>query len=305
MAHTHKVNPVTGVEGQYEVSLNHSNSNGSHDNWGGWFWTNDYAKGGGGNDTLRGGWGDDWLEGGTGADVIYGNEDKDVLFGNSGNDTLVGYDGDGEAKDYLFGGDHRDVLKGDRLDHLDGGNGNDTLWGGGKAYGGDGDDRFMNPLGLADGGDGTDTVDLSRFEYGSVHPVDAQGNTIGQTIDLNNANKFRSVENVVGSRFNDTIRGNGEANVIDGGRGNDTITGGGGADTFVIGANSGRDTITDFSINGGDRIDLRAIGIDSYAEFRAAATNVNGNVVVDLGNGNQLTLNGVTEQAFTGNDFIF
>ncbi len=42
----------------------------------------------------------------------------------------------------------------------------------------------------------------------------------------------RSVENVTGSAFNDTLIGDGLANVLSGGAGNDTLTGGAGADVF-------------------------------------------------------------------------
>lgn len=58
-----------------------------------------------------------------------------------------------------------------------------------------------------------------------------------------------SIENLVGSDFNDTLVGKAGANVIEGGGGRDILTGGG-VDTFVYRSpTEGGDTITDFSWN--------------------------------------------------------
>ena len=53
-----------------------------------------------------------------------------------------------------------------------------------------------------------------------------------------------TIENVVGSRAGDTIKGNRLANILDGDTGNDCLTGGGRADVFVF--SRGNDQITDF-----------------------------------------------------------
>ena len=59
------------------------------------------------------------------------------------------------------------------------------------------------------------------------------------------------VNTLIGTGFNDLINGN---------RGNDNLTGGLGADTFrfdsTLNATSNRDTITDFNVGQGDRIEL-------------------------------------------------
>ena len=68
-----------------------------------------------------------------------------------------------------------------------------------------------------------------------------------------------SIENVIGTQFNDEITGNNKANSIDAGSGNDTIDGGidneedilygnSGNDTFILRADNGIDVI-----NGGYR----------------------------------------------------
>ncbi len=59
-----------------------------------------------------------------------------------------------------------------------------------------------------------------------------------------------SIENLLGSDFNDTLVGKAGANVIEGGGGRDILTGGGGVDTFVYRSpTEGGDIITDFSWN--------------------------------------------------------
>ena len=60
---------------------------------------------------------------------------------------------------------------------------------------------------------------------------------------------------------NDTLIGGGGRDQLNGGDGNDTLTGGGGGDRFTFSSRldpvANRDTITDFSISDGDRIELK------------------------------------------------
>jgi Ca2+-binding RTX toxin-like protein len=86
-----------------------------------------------------------------------------------------------------------------------------------------------------------------------------------------------SIENVIGSQYNDRLQGNAFANGLDGGNGVDTLIGGGGSDmltggvgadlfTYTSEADSTTvafDTLADFNHDQGDRIDLRAIDADS------------------------------------------
>jgi len=88
---------------------------------------------------------------------------------------------------------------------------------------------------------------------------------------------------------------------------NDTMTGGGGNDEFVIGANSGSSEITDFGVSGAGAgiIDLRHSGVASttFTDLLTHITEVNGNAVVDLGNGNSLTLDKVDMATLTADNF--
>lgn len=137
--------------------------------------------------------------GGSGDDSIVGAGASDTLHGGAGDDVIEGRDGDDEIHD----GAGRDTVAG--------GGGNDKVV---VALDGE-DDSF-------DGGEGTDTLDLSDT-------------TVGVTVNLATG-QISSVE--VG---NDTITGFEE---VLGGAGNDmfhvgdeavVLTGGGGADTFSFG----------------------------------------------------------------------
>jgi Ca2+-binding RTX toxin-like protein len=66
-----------------------------------------------------------------------------------------------------------------------------------------------------------------------------------------------AVINGTGNVLNNTINGNASANVLAGGLGKDTLTGGSGADKFLfnlVETTANRDTITDFSVLDGDKI---------------------------------------------------
>jgi Ca2+-binding RTX toxin-like protein len=86
--------------------------------------------------------------------------------------------------------------------------------------------------------------------------------------------KLQSIENVVGSKFDDSIFGDSRANVLDGKsgkdvlngfRGRDQLAGGDDSDLFVFsktsdtGLGTKADVITDFSSAEGDKIDLSSI----------------------------------------------
>ena len=76
-------------------------------------------------------------------------------------------------------------------------------------------------------------------------------------------NHLISVQEVIGSAFNDVLAGNSAANTLTGGPGDDLLTGGSNANTFFYrGPNEGTDTITDFEPENGDTLLLYAPGFD-------------------------------------------
>jgi hypothetical protein len=127
-----------------------------------------------------------------------------------------------------------------------------------------------------------------------------------------------------GGPGNDTMRGVGVADImfggdgadnlfggsgndaLDGGVGNDSLAGGRGADTFVFAPGYKADRITDFAASGGDRIDLSGFtNIRSLSEVLARTTHRSGDTVIDLSNGDKLTLSRVSVASLTATQFLF
>ncbi|OJF90007.1 hypothetical protein AX760_08750 [Pararhizobium antarcticum] len=232
---------------------------------------NDKLYGGAGNDTLIGGSGADTLSGGTGTDTAsYATATKGVVANlaapqQNTNDAA----GDTYSSiENLTGSDFSDRLYGNSGNNvISAGKGNDLLVGGAGA------DRFS-------GGTGTDTVAYTNATKGVV----VNFNTPAANTNDARGDSFSSIENLTGSSYADKLYGNSGANAITGGGGADLLSGGGGrdwlyggadaddlyggsgADVFVYKAvtDTGKtvaaaDTIFDFSILDGDRIDLSAI----------------------------------------------
>ena len=218
----------------------------------------DLINGAAGNDTLLGQGGNDpGLEGGSGDDLLDGGDGDDLLDGNTGADSIVGGPG-GDAADYsdrlapvaasadgiggdgeagegdniagdvedLYGGADDDVLVGNGdAGILDGGGADDLLDGGGGAddlFGGAGADRVTYA-----GRGGPVTVDLTTF---------GGDGEVGEDDDIAD-----DVEKVSGGAGNDTLIGDGAANILNGGEGVDTINGGGGFD--LLHGDGGNDNI--------------------------------------------------------------
>ncbi len=200
------------------------------------------AIGGDGNDTLVGNGEANHLQGMRGNDMLDGKAGDDILEGGSGHDGLYGRDG----SDTLIGGDGDDVLTG--------GLGNDVLMGGA-------------------GRDRASYVDAQRGVavslYSAVH-VTVMGTDV-----------FDSIEDLEGSRFNDSLTGNALDNRLLGGDGDDLLRGGAGADGLYGG--SGADNLDggddNDTLRGGAGADIMSggggIDLASYSDSTAA-------VIIDL-----------------------
>jgi Ca2+-binding RTX toxin-like protein len=225
----------------------------------------DYLSGTAGSDMLAGFGGTDFLFGGDGNDLFIGGAGADVLVGNSiftlgtstdwdlaaywdsptgvvvdltlgrgwlgtaEGDTLYDIEG-------LWGSEFADTLVGNAANNeLEGAGGNDILAGldgNDELHGGFGDDILLPGSGrdIVNGGDGNDTVEYSdgtapvfaSLLYGGI-TGDAAGDT------------YLSIENVIGTPYDDFLQGNTEDNTLRGRQGNDYLSGEDGNDTLVGG----------------------------------------------------------------------
>lgn len=236
-------------------------------------WANSLVVGGDGNDQLSGGVGNDTLRGGAGDDIIEDSSDNnaDLLFGASGNDLLTS-----GARDTVHGGTGNDTL-------------NTFYWG--SLHGDAGDDLIIVNRTSAeiDGGAGNDTASYAGT-YGLT----------GVSVDLritgpqpSEGEVITGIENLIGSNFNDTLTGNGEDNVIEGGRGHDYLTGGGGQDTASYSDIRG-DVAVDLRIAGGQNTGSGGIDtLDGFANLiggsgNDALTGGVGRNVIEGGAGNDV-----------------
>ena len=204
--------------------------------------------------------------------LIIGTPQDDTLTGAAGDDSIFGLAGD----DTVTGGDGNDVaFGGEGSDFVGGGAGDD------KAYGGAGNDTVA-------GGAGNDVV----------------GGGAGNDQLLGGAGN----DTVYGGSGDDTIYAGSGADRIYGGTGNDVIyfgTNDGAADVYASVASNGSDTLWGFE-DGIDKLNLTASGIASFSDLSGKiADGGAGNVTIDLGGGNILTLRGVTASQLSAADFEF
>jgi Ca2+-binding RTX toxin-like protein len=150
---------------------------------------------------------------------------------------------------------------------------------------------------LMDGQGGADWVAYSYATSGVTASLINPG--VAQATGGSGSDTLISIENLIGSNFNDTLTGDGGNNTLMGGTGNDSLNGGGGidvltggagvdslngglgADLFVLGVTTdsgtvagARDIIADF-LSGTDRIDLRGIDANTAVGADQAFTMIN------------------------------
>lgn len=159
----------------------------------------------------------DKLSGLGGADILYGGGDQDTLHGGNKGDTLHG----GADSDWIYGDGGKDTVS------------------------------YANiQIGDADGG-----LIATDFLNYSINLGDDGGyGGDGYASDSDGAiDRLYSIENVIGSRGNDTIIGDDGQNVLSAGWGDDSLEGMGGNDVLILGEG--------FEIaNGGDGKDLIVLG---------------------------------------------
>lgn len=161
----------------------------------------------GGNDVIVGSTADNYLDGGAGADYLHGLNGSDVLIGGLGVDKLKGDKGD----DILIGGFEWN-------ESIDGGEGNDTA-----SFDGDTSDGLGIYVRL------DQNFATTSFTHESYSWVDMLAGINNNSIAHDD---LISIENVIGSKFSDSITGDNQDNILHGGAGgNDWLGGGSGNDT--------------------------------------------------------------------------
>jgi Ca2+-binding RTX toxin-like protein len=252
---------------------------------------NDILDGGDGNDDLNGGSNEDLLNGGDGNDTLKGDSGADTIYGGFGDDWIFGFEpksstdfsdaplrGDNnDGSDILHGGSGADTLYGSNYnDTIYGDGGNDVLFES-NSYQDDGDaDTLIGGMGddtytivnattttiieLAnegvDGvnslGDYTLPVNVENLTFKGTAVLSGTGNDANNTLTGNTGGNWLN-----GSYGNDSLYGMDGNDTLDGNMGADSLTGGLGADTFLfIFTDQPYDTITDFSLAQGDKINL-------------------------------------------------
>ena len=180
------------------------------------------------------------------------------------------------------------IIADDSSNHIRTGRDNDLIDGNGgndRIYAGKGNDIVL-------GGEGNDRI------YG------------GRGNDTLNGDEGHDI--IVGGRGSDLIDGGGGNDRIYSGSGDDTVSGGEGHDVvysgwghdvFVFEQGDGRDTFADFH-NGRDKIDLSAYG---FADFHDLEDHIHSGWFssrIDLGDGDVLTVRGLTWWNTSEADFI-
>jgi Ca2+-binding RTX toxin-like protein len=206
----------------------------------------DHLIGNSGNNYLKGGSGDDYLYGGEGADSFEGGAGWDwitYLYAGAAItlNLTTGVHG-GEAQGDIVidhvnayqGSNHGDTMIGSGVyDEFYGAAGNDKLEGrAGNDFlaGGAGDDTLMGGAG-ADHLRGEDDTDTASYADATASVKASLANSLDNSGDAE-GDTYVSIENLIGSNFNDTLIGSSGENSLSGGALNDTLQAGGGHDTL-------------------------------------------------------------------------
>lgn len=222
-----------------------------------------------------------------------------VINGTSGGDFLQGLL---EEMNEIYGlGDGDTVMGGWRADLLDGGTGDDFLWGdggddtldGGAGYdvlfGGEGDDVVIGGTDgdYVSGGKGDDVI------AGNDGDDVVSGNSGDDIIAGGNGNDY-----LFGTTGNDTIDGGAGDDYLDGGSDDDTLMASAGNDIYVGG--SGFDTIDFSNISGPVSIDLSAKTASFVQNGQAFASVIDGFEGAVAGDGGMHAMGSSHDNVFVG-----
>ncbi len=266
--------------------------------------------------TFNTGGGDDFVQVSRGADIFNGGAGRDTLFvaytetanaattsGTLTGSLASGYSGTftssgrsitfSEVEDFMVGTDDgADIIvtgDGDDVIFTTGGNDNITAAGGDDLITGGANNDTIN------GGDGSDTA--SYADGVSAVTVDlniAVGQAVGGGLGIDT---LISIENLIGSAFNDVLTGNGSDNILRGGVGDDALNGNAGSDTADYSDAVGVGVTVDLNLAGAQLVG-GGLGSDTLTSIE----NLIGSIFADslTGNGSDNRLDGGE-----GNDSLF
>lgn len=246
-----------------------------------------------------------------GTDTFQGTEAWDLVALLSNVESLTGTKFD----DYLRGDDGANILRGlDGDDHLIGKGGNDVISAGlgdDLVHAGDGDDLIIftgaTTVDQLNGDAGMDAVDFSGFGSAISVTLDVQGQgvwTRGSDSYLDGGAwraiaQMSSIEAVVGTDYDDYLRGDAGHNELAGGAGDDRLVGGAGNDIFVFDAGDiGHDVIGDFELG----IDLIAFSSGSWGDLTIEQQGTSARITHAEGT---ITLQNTDAGQLTVQDFLF
>jgi Ca2+-binding RTX toxin-like protein len=245
------------------------------------------ATGGSGYDRLAG---IESLTGSAYADTLTGNSTANILDGGAGVDTMTG----GDGSDVYYVRDVGDLVIETNASASTGGfdhvhstlaaytlgsnieNGRILATGAANLTGNTLNNVLYAGAGnnVLDGSTGIDTVSYAYGVTGTTGVTVSLAVSTAQATGGSGSDTLTSIENLIGSGFNDNLTGNAGNNTLDGGAGNDLLTGGVGRDVLTGGAGSDTfdfnalsemgltsatwDVINDF-VHGLDRIDLSTL----------------------------------------------
>ena len=235
------------------------------------------------------------LDGVTVADIGVGHSysDQDFIFASGsaviGSSWIAGAINDNKAPVPTAGDD--DLKSTSHADSIDGKGGNDTIHGAG------GDDTLFGDAGRDQliGGAGADVLN---------------GGGGGDALNGNGGGDV-----LRGAAGNDRLNGGGGHDTIDGGKGDDSLAGGAMTDTFAFSDGFGHDTISGFSANNHEDIDLSGVsgitGFHNLITHHLTTDDGSGFALITDGTSNTILLMDYTVHDFgagqpiSGADFIF
>lgn len=233
--------------------------------------------GSGRDDTLTGS-GSVTLDGGAGSDLLVAESSGVVLLGGVGDDTLDATFATGGFADYsnAAGGFVGTIGSGEHLDVIDGDGGRDVL---------------INIVKFV-GSNNADTI----FGTAENNNLDIDGNKGNDSITGSDGNDTLSGgdgnDTLFGAVGNDALSGGNGDDALNGAEGDDQLIGDAGADIFAF--SKGMDTISDFNLADGDRVDLTYFQITNYTDLGNAVMGGNNvdPLLLDFGNGDVLVIEG-------------